>query len=70
MSGASNFIKVAGQIVREDAVTRLSSTSAAGVEVLQHYVHFIDGGTAAVSEVEYRRLVKRFASTKSGRKSA
>ena len=67
---ASNFIKVAGQIVREDAVTRLSSNPTAGTEVLQHYVHFIDGGAAAVSEVEYRRLVKRFTSIKNGRKTA
>jgi hypothetical protein len=65
----SNFITVAGQLVREDAVTRLSSTSAAGVERPQHYVHFIDGGAAAVSEVEYRRLKKRFEPA-SGRKSA
>jgi len=68
-----NFIKVAGQIVREDAVTRLSCNATPGVDIPQHYVHFSDGGTAMVSEVEYRRLVKRFTSegsSSSGRKSA
>jgi hypothetical protein len=66
----SNFITVAGQIVREDAVTRLSSTSAAGVERPQHCVHFIDGGVATLSEVEYRRLKKRFEPPTSRKKTA
>jgi hypothetical protein len=63
-----DFITVAGQLVREDAVTRLSSATAAGVSETQYRVHFIDGGTLAVSEIEYRKLKKRFDPTKSSRK--
>jgi hypothetical protein len=70
VSGASNFITVQGQLVREDAITRLSYNSAAGVSGTQHYVHFIDGGVATLSEIEYRKLKKRFEPPKSGRKSA
>jgi hypothetical protein len=70
MSGASNFITVQGQLVREDAITRLSSSTAAGVSETQSRVHFIDGGTLAVSESEYRKLKKRFDPPKPGRKSA
>jgi hypothetical protein len=66
----SNFIEVAGQIVREDAVTRLSSATAAGVEAVQYHVHFSDGGSAAISELEYRQLKKRFELPKSRKKSA
>jgi hypothetical protein len=65
-----DFITVAGQLVREDAITRLSSNSAAGVEVPQHHVHIADGGVVLVSEVEYRKLKKRLEPTKSGRESA
>jgi hypothetical protein len=65
----SSFISVAGQLVREDAITRLSSATAAGVSETQYRVHFIDGGILAVSEIEYRKLKKRFDPPK-GRKSA
>jgi hypothetical protein len=66
----SNFITVQGQLVREDAITRLSSATAAGVSDTQYRVHFIDGGALALSEIEYRKLKKRFDPPKSGRKSA
>jgi hypothetical protein len=66
----SNFITVQDQLVREDAITRLSSSTAAGVSETQYRVHFIDGGTLAVSETLYRKLKKRFEPPKSGRKSA
>jgi hypothetical protein len=64
----SDFIAVAGQLVREDAITRLSSSTAAGVSEMQYSVHFIDGGALALSEIEYRKLKKRFDPTKSSRK--
>jgi hypothetical protein len=67
---SSNFIEVQGQLVREDAITRLSTNSAAGVEVPQHYVHVVDGGVVAVSEIEFKRLKKRFEPPKPGRKTA
>jgi hypothetical protein len=66
----SNFITVAGQLVREDAITRLSSATAAGVSDTQYRVHFIDGGTLALSEIEYRKLKKRFEPSKPRKKSA
>jgi hypothetical protein len=65
-----NFITVAGQLVREDSITRLSSNSAAGVEVPQHHVHIADGGVVLVSEVEYHKLKKRFDPPTSRKKSA
>jgi hypothetical protein len=70
MTRESDFITVAGQLVREDAVTRLSHNTAAGVHSPQFSVHFVDGGACALSEVEYRRLKKRFSPSTSGRKSA
>jgi hypothetical protein len=65
-----NFITVQDQLVREDAITRLSSSTAAGVSETQYRVHFIDGGTLAVSEIEYRKLKKRFEPPKSSRKKS
>jgi hypothetical protein len=65
-----NFITVQGQLVREDAITRLSSATAAGVSETQYRVHFIDGGTLAVSGMEYRKLKKRFNPPTSRKKSA
>jgi hypothetical protein len=63
-----NFIKVAGQLVREDAITRLSSNPAAGAPAVQFFVHFVDGGSATLSEDEYRKLKKRLDPPKSSRK--
>lgn len=65
-----NFIEVQGHLVGEDAITRLSSATAAGVPTNQYYVHLVDGGLLALSEVEYRRLKKRFDPPSSGKKSA
>ena len=65
-----SFIEVQGQLIREDAITRLSSATAAGVPTNQYYIHLIDGGLLALSEVEYRRLKKRFDPPSSGKKSA
>jgi hypothetical protein len=60
VSEASDFIEVGGQLIRESSITRLSSNSAAGVEIPRYHVHVSDGGVVSVSEVEYRRLKTRF----------
>jgi hypothetical protein len=65
-----DFIDIQGQLVRESCITRLSSSTAAGVPTSRYHVHFIDGGALALSEVEYRKLKKRFDPPKPGRKSA
>jgi hypothetical protein len=70
MTRESDFITVAGQLVREGAITRLSSSTAAGVSEMQYRVHFIDGGTLSLSEMEYRKLKKRFDPPTSRKKSA
>ena len=64
------FITVAGQLVREDAITRLSTDTAAGVSGTQCYVHFADGGVVSVSEIEFRKLRRRLEPPTSRKKSA
>jgi hypothetical protein len=64
------FLEVAGQLVREDCITRLSHNPAAGVPAVQFFVHVVDGGIITVSEPEYHRLKKRLEPTNSRKKSA
>jgi hypothetical protein len=68
MQHEKGLLTVAGQLVRENAVTRLSHNTAAGVSGMQYYVHFTDGGAATISEIEYRKLKKRFEEPTSSRK--
>ncbi len=59
----AKFIELAGQLVREDAIVRLSRTEIPGTpNVTHHYVYFVDGASASVSEAEYRSLEKRLRS--------
>jgi len=65
------FTHVAGQLVRESAVTRLVRNEVAGVTATQHYVYFVDGGVVPVSQDEYESLRKKFEPSKSrGKKGA
>jgi hypothetical protein len=70
VSEASDFIEVGGQLIRGSSITRFSSNSAAGVEIPRYHVHVSDGGVVSVSEVEYRKLKKRFEPPKPGGKTA
>jgi len=63
------FITVADQLVREDAITRLSHNEVAGASATQYFVYFVDGGYATVSEVEYHSVKKRFDPPRSRGKS-
>jgi hypothetical protein len=58
---SSEFVTIAGQLVRESAVTRLSHGNTAGTPLTGYFVHFVDGGSVNVSETEYHALKKRFA---------
>jgi hypothetical protein len=69
VSEANDFIEIQGQLVRKSFITRLSSSTAAGVPTSQYVIHLADGGTLAISEVEYRRLKKMFE-PKTRRKTA
>jgi hypothetical protein len=67
----ANFIEVGNQLVREDAITRLSQNLATGhTDTLLYYVHFADGGSVLVREQEYSSLRRKLSPPKRIKKGA
>ena len=54
----TKFIELAGQLVKTDAITRLSCGDMPMMDVPQHFVHLTDGGIITVSEKEYKAIKK------------
>ena len=59
------FIKIGGDYIRVDAITRLSVTDVVGSPgVSQQFVYLSDGASIYLSEVDYRRVYKALSGAK------
>jgi hypothetical protein len=67
----ADFVEIGNQLVRVDAITRLSKSLAAGhTGTLLYYIHFADGGNVPVSEDEYNSLKRKLNPPKRTKKGA
>jgi hypothetical protein len=59
MSNAEEFIQLGEQHIRLSAITRLRTSAMLGLEGPQHFAHFSDGGSIALSKADFAQLKKR-----------